>query len=150
MASLLSNLIHNLAKGIHPIKCRNGHCKKICKKCGIKYKGCECCLEYKNVKDNLAEHKCLYCNKIDQTGMMKTFYNHLNMEDITDADYMHLKRLCKNFEIKRLGEYHDLYVQRDTLLLAPVFENFQDMCLEIYEHDPAQILLHQNEGGNQS
>ena len=72
------------------------------------------------------------------------------MEDITAADYMHLKRLCKNFEMKRLGEYHDLYVQGDTLLLAPVFENFQDMCLEIYEPDPAQILLHQNEGGKQS
>ena len=80
----------------------------------------------------------------------ENFLQSLNMEDITAADYMHLKRLCKNFEIKRLGEYHDLYVQGDTLLLAPVFENFQDMCLEIYEPDPAQILLHQNEGGKQS
>ena len=49
------------------------------------------------------------------------FYSHLNMEDITDADYTHAERVCKDFEIKNLGEYHDLYVQRDTLLLADVF-----------------------------
>ena len=40
------------------------------------------------------------------------------MEDITDADYAHAKRVCKDFEIKNLGEYHDLYVQGNTLLLA--------------------------------
>ena len=39
------------------------------------------------------------------------------MEDITDADYAHTKRVCKDFEIISLGEYHDFYVQRDTLLL---------------------------------
>ena len=38
------------------------------------------------------------------------------MEDITDAGYAHAKRVCKNFEIKNLGEYHDLYIQTDTLL----------------------------------
>ena len=40
----------------------------------------------------------------------KEFYSHLNMEDITDAEYTHAKRACKDFEIKNLGEYHDLYV----------------------------------------
>ena len=54
------------------------------------------------------------------------------MRDITDADYAHVKRVCKEFEIKNLGEYHDLYVQSNTLLLADVFENFQNMCLKIY------------------
>ena len=44
------------------------------------------------------------------------------MEDITDADYTHTKRVCKDFEMKKLGEYHDLYVQIDTLLLAEEFE----------------------------
>ena len=43
----------------------------------------------------------------------KDFYGHLNMEDITDADYRHPKRVCKEFEIKHLGKYHDLYVQSD-------------------------------------
>ena len=62
------------------------------------------------------------------------------MEDITDADYAHAKRVCKDFEIKNLGEYHDLYVQSDTLLLADVFENFRNMCLKIYELDPEKFL----------
>ena len=44
------------------------------------------------------------------------FYGRLNMEHITDADYTHSKRVCKDFEIKCLGEYHDLYVQSDTSL----------------------------------
>ena len=69
------------------------------------------------------------------------FYSHLNMEDITDADYAHAKRVCKDFEIiKNLGEYHDLYVQSDTSLLADVSENFGNMCLKIYEIDPAKFL----------
>ena len=68
------------------------------------------------------------------------FYSHLNMEDITDADYAHAKRVCKDFEIKNLGEYHDLYIQRDTLLLADVFDNFRYMCINIYELDPAKFL----------
>ena len=46
------------------------------------------------------------------------------------------KRVCKHFEIKNLGQYHDFYVQSNTLLLADVFQNFQDMFLEIYELDP--------------
>ena len=68
------------------------------------------------------------------------FCSHLNMEDITDADYLHAKRVFKNVEIKNLGKYHDLYVQSDTLLLADVFENFRNMCLGIYEFDPAEFL----------
>ena len=54
------------------------------------------------------------------------------MEGITNADYKLAKIVCKDFEIKSLGEYHDLYVRSDTLLLAGVFENFRNMCLKIY------------------
>ena len=50
---------------------------------------------------------------------------------------MHAKRVRKDFEIKNLGEYHDLYF---TLLLADVFENFRNMCLKIYELDPVKFL----------
>ena len=62
------------------------------------------------------------------------------MEDITEADYIHAKRVCKHFEIKNLGEYHDLYLKSDTLLLADVFENFRKICLKIYHLDPVKFL----------
>ena len=49
------------------------------------------------------------------------------MEDTTDADYEHPKRVCKNFEMKNFGEYHDFCIQSDALLLADIFENFRNM-----------------------
>ena len=70
----------------------------------------------------------------------EAFYSSLNMEDITDVNYRHAKRVFKSFNNKHLGDYHDLYVQRDTLLLADVFENFRNKCIEIYELDPAHFL----------
>ena len=80
--------------------------------------------------------------KINETSLpeKEDFYSNLNMEDITDADYTQARRFCKDFEIKNLGEYHDLYVQGDTLLLADVFETFRNLCLKIYELDPAKSL----------
>ena len=58
--------------------------------------------------------------KFNETSLpeKEDFYTHLNMGDFIDADYAHAKRVCKDFEIKNLGEYHDLYLQSDTLLLA--------------------------------
>ena len=50
------------------------------------------------------------------------------MEEITDAYYMHGRRVCKDFEIKNLSEYYDLYLKSDILLLVDVFENFRKMC----------------------
>ena len=50
---------------------------------------------------------------------------------MTDADYVHAKKKkkIKEFKIINWGEYHHLYVQSNTLLLADVFDNFRDMCL---------------------
>ena len=58
------------------------------------------------------------------------FYSNLNIEDITDADSKHGKRVYKDFEIKHLGQYHDLCLISDTLIFADVFENFRKMCLK--------------------
>ena len=70
----------------------------------------------------------------------ESFYSELNKEHITDEDYAHAQKVWDTFNIKNLGEYHDLYVQSDTALLADVFENFRDKCIEIYELDPAHFL----------
>ena len=66
------------------------------------------------------------------------FYSNLNMEDIDD--YRHGNNVFKRFELENLRDYHDLYVQSDTLLLADVWENFRNMCLKEYELDPAHFL----------
>ena len=70
----------------------------------------------------------------------EAFYSSLNMEDITDVHHRHAKRVFKNLYNKDLGDYHDLYVQSDTLLLADVSENFRNKCIEMYELDPAHFL----------
>ena len=68
------------------------------------------------------------------------FYSNLNMEDISDIDYRHANNVFKVFKLENLGDYHDLYVQSNTLLLADVFNNFRDMCLKEYELDPPHFL----------
>ena len=69
------------------------------------------------------------------------FYSNLNLKDTTVADYMHVKRLCKDFEIRSLVECHDLYLKSDTLLLVDVFKNSRKLCLKIKNLDPVKFLL---------
>ena len=80
--------------------------------------------------------------RFDKTSLpdKENFYSSLNKEDITDVDHRHAKRVFKKFNNKNLGNYYDLYVQSDTLLLANVFENFRNECIEIYELDPSHFL----------
>ena len=84
--------------------------------------------------------------KFDETTLRpkEAFYSNLNLENISDEDYAHAQKLWQVFEIKNRGEYHDLYVQSDTILLVDVFENFRNMFLEIYELDPTYLYLQQN------
>ena len=80
--------------------------------------------------------------KFNETSLpsKKDFYSNLNMENIDDIDYRHGNNVFKRFKLRNLGEYHDLYVQSNTLLLADVFENFRNTCLKVYELDPAHFL----------
>ena len=70
----------------------------------------------------------------------KVIYSELNLEDITDKDYVHAQKVFKELKLKNLGDYHEFYAQSDTLLPADVFENFRNKCIEIYELDPAHFL----------
>ena len=68
------------------------------------------------------------------------FYSSLNMEDITEVDHRLAKRVFKSLNNKNLSDYHDLYVQNDTLLLVDILENFRSMCIKVYELNPAHFL----------
>ena len=70
----------------------------------------------------------------------EAFYSNLNLEDISDEDYTHAQKVWNVFEINNIGDYHDLYVQSDTLLLADVYENFRNMCFEKYQLDPTYFV----------
>ena len=70
----------------------------------------------------------------------ESFYSNLNMEDIDDIVYRQGNNVFNKFKLNNLGDYHDLYVQSDILLLADVFENFRDMCIKVYELDPAHFV----------
>ena len=80
--------------------------------------------------------------KLNETSIppREASYRDLNFENTADKDYEQVKKIWKVFRIKNRGKYHDLYVKCDTLLLADVFENFRDKCIEIFELDPVYFL----------
>ena len=84
-----------------------------------------------------------YQEKYNETTLplKEDFYNKLNLESISNADYAHAEKVWKVFRIKNRGEYCNLYAQSDTLLLADVFENFRNMCFEEYRLEPAHFLI---------
>ena len=70
--------------------------------------------------------------RFDETTLpnQKAFYSELNLKDITDKDYIHAQKVFKEFKFKKLVDFHDLYAQSDSLLLADVFENFRNNLLK--------------------
>ena len=75
-----------------------------------------------------------------QLPRRENFYSLLTDEDISDDDYSHTQDVWKTFQLKNMGEYHDLYLRSDILLLADVFQNFRKTCLTYYGLDPPHYL----------
>ena len=170
MSSSLLSLVDNLSEGLHSDKCTDckscldymitqddqliSRCFE-CKKNYEKDFNKELIKRFANIYEFCNEdinrfvlllrkgvNTWIVGERFDETSMpdKEAFYSSLNMEDITDVDYRHAKTVLKNFNNKNLGDYHDLSVQSDTLLLVDVFENFRNKCIEIYGLDPAHFL----------
>ena len=75
-----------------------------------------------------------------QLPIKKDFYSILNNQHITDEGYHHAQNVWETFNIKTMGDYHDLYLKSDIILLADVFENFRKTCLEYYKLDPCHYF----------
>ena len=152
MSPSLSALVDNMSGNFNSIECKScaennrcGECKKLIegliKKFPSIYQFCNDDLN----KFILLLRKDVYpyeyidsWEKFDETTLppKEDFYCNLNLEDISDEDYLLAQKVWNVFEIKNCSKYHDLYVQTDTLLLADVFEDFRNKCLEIYGFDP--------------
>ena len=170
MSTSLSKLVDNLSEGLHNHKCVDCKSsldymktkdEKLIFSCEKNYE--------KNFKKELIERFANiyeFCNgdldkfilllrkgvypyeymdnweRFDETSLpdKEPFYSSLNMENNDDIDYIHGNNVFKKFKLKNLGEYHDLYVQSDTLLLADVFENFRNRCIKVYELDRPHFL----------
>ena len=74
-----------------------------------------------------------------QLPPIDAFYSNLNMSLISEEDYQHAQRVWKEFGICDLGDYHDLYLRTDVVLLANMSEAFRDTCLKHYKLDPAHF-----------
>ena len=147
ISSSLSKLVDNLSEGIHNNKCAD--CKssldyEFCNNDTTGSSSSECINKF-----ILLLRKGVYpyeymdnWERFNETSLpsKESFYSNLNMEDIDDIDYRHGNNVFNKFKLNNLRDYHDLYVQSDTLLLADVFGNFRDMCLKEYELDPAHFL----------
>ena len=80
-----------------------------------------------------------HSDKMEYTSLpeKETFDSKLSLSSISDDDYTHAKNVWKTFHMITMGDYHELYLKTDVLLLADVFENFRKKCLEYYGLDPA-------------
>ena len=105
--------------------------------------------EFKNEKFELMRKKGIYpydfmdsFKKFNKKvlPMKEEFYSILNDEHITNEDYEHAQNVWNKFNISNMGEYHDLYLKSDILLLADVFENFRKTCFQYYKLDPCHYF----------
>ena len=165
MAMSLSKLVDNLTEDIHGdlsymkvmddalifrwFNCKNNYEKEINKELierfASTYKFCN--NDFNKfvmlLREGVYPYECMDgWDKFNETSIpnKESFYSNLKMENITETDYIHANNVFKTFKLNNLGDYHDLYVQSDTLLLADVFENFRKAYIKTYELDPAHFI----------
>lgn len=80
--------------------------------------------------------------KLDETRLpdKNSFYNKMTLKQVSDPDYQHAQNVWQTFKIRTLGEYSDLYLLTDVLLLTDIYENFRDTSLKTHELDPAYYI----------
>ena len=105
--------------------------------------------EFQDEQLNLMKQKGIYpydymdsFDRFNETQLPKKqdFYSILNNDHISDEQYKHAQNVWDTFNLKTMGDYHDLYLKSDILLLADVFENFRKTCLQYYKLDPCHYF----------
>ncbi|MFM2392193.1 MAG: hypothetical protein RLZZ546_170 [Bacteroidota bacterium] len=134
MASSLEKLVENQMKGMTEEQCRQK----------LKYNN-EVWGENFMMMTRKGVYPYEYMNSFDKFNQTtqpnkKDFYSSLRDEHIKNEDYEHFLKVWKHMAISNLGEYHDLYLKSDVLLLCDVFENFRSFCLNEYELDPSHYF----------
>ena len=104
--------------------------------------------DYSELQYDLLNRKGVYLyeyinfwDRFNETQLppIDAFYSNLNMFSISEDDYQHAQRVWEEFGIHNLGDYHDLYLRTDVVLLANVYKAFRDTCLRHYKLDPAHF-----------
>ena len=128
MSSSLDSLVNNLARG------------------GGEFFGFE---NYSDHQRELLIRKGIYpyeymdsWDRFEETILppKKSFYSTLSMSGVSETDYEHARKVWREFGINDMGEYHDLYLKTDVILLTNVFEAFRNVCLNNYGLDPAHFF----------
>ena len=127
MSSSLDSLVNNLAKGGHEFW---GFEKRSLKQKELQIRKGVYPYEYMDSWDRFEEKRL---PSIDE------FYSKLNMSGISEKDYQHSCKVWNEFDLKNMGDYHDLYLETDVILLANVFESFRKVCLDNNGLDPAHF-----------
>ena len=127
MSSSLDSLVNNLAKGGHQFSgfedCNSEQRELLIRKGVYPY-------EYMNSWDKFEETRLPSIDK---------FYSKLNISGISESEYQHARNVWDKFKLKNMGDYHDLYLKTDVILLTNVFESFRSVCLSNYGLDPAHF-----------
>ena len=104
--------------------------------------------DYSELQYDLVTRKGVYpyeyvnsWNRFNETQLppIDAFYSNLNMSSISEEGYQHAQRVWEEFGIRNLGDYHNLYLRTDVVLLANVYEAFRDTCLKHYKLDPVHF-----------